>query len=287
MNGEYAWAKLNLTLDILGKRPDGYHDLKMVMASVSLRDDVAAEEVSQPGVSLRTNAAFLPTDGGNLAVKAALRFFEALGTPPPGLALSLEKRIPVCAGMGGGSSDAAAVLRLLRRRYAPSMTWEALEETGAGIGSDVPYCVRGGVALAEGRGERLTRLPSLPPCWFVVCKPSFSLSTPALFAQVQVGRLKCRPDTAGILSALEAGDLEGIAHRLYNVFEDVVPRRCGQIFEIKGQMLELGAMASAMTGTGPTVFGLYRDRDAARAAAEVLAKRYPATFFCEPVPECK
>ena len=160
---------------------------------------------------------------------------------------------------------------------------EELEAVAAQVGSDVPYCVRGGTALARGRGEILTDLPPLPACYFAVCKPTFPISTPELFAQVRTRRLHCHPDTAGMISALGQGDLEGVAHRLYNVFEDVLPRKYAQVFEIKRSLLDLGAMAASMTGSGPTVFGLFRDEENARQAADALKAHFPAAFFCKNV----
>ena len=182
--------------------------------------------------------------------------------------------------MAGGSSDGAAVLRILRRLYAPDMTEERLEEIGALVGSDVPYCVRGGAVLAEGRGERLSALPPLPPCWLVVCKPACSVSTPELFAQVRVKKLRCHPDIPGMTAALEQGDLEGVARRLYNVFEDVLPRRYSQVFEVKSALLELGAMAASMTGSGPSVFGIFREEAPAARAVEALLSLDVSAFLC-------
>lgn len=280
---ESAWAKLNLTLDILGKRPDGYHEMKMVMQSIDLCDNLELSEREAPGTAVSSTLPYLPRDGGNIAAKAAEVFFAHLGRPAPGLDIHIRKQIPVCAGMAGGSSDAAAVLRLLRRHYAPSMPEEELEAVAAQVGSDVPYCVRGGTALARGRGEILTDLPPLPACYFAVCKPTFPISTPELFAQVRTRRLHCHPDTAGMISALEQGDLEGVAHRLYNVFEDVLPRKYAQVFEIKRSLLDLGAIAASMTGSGPTVFGLFRDEENARQAADALKAHFPAAFFCKNV----
>jgi len=279
---EPAYAKLNLTLDVLGPRPDGYHDMRMVMQSVDLTDSLSVAERDRPGISVCTDLRYLPRDEGNLAVKAAVRFFEGTGLPKPGLSITLAKRIPVCAGMAGGSSDAAAMLRLLRRAYAPGLTGGQLEALGAQVGSDVPYCVRGGAALAEGRGELLTELPPLPPCWFVVCKPPFSISTPELFACIRGRRLRCHPDTAGVVAALGQGDLEGVAVRLYNVFEEVLPRRFAAVFELKGRLLELGAMAASMTGSGPAVFGLFRTEDAAHDAWEALCENSLKAFLCRP-----
>lgn len=280
---EPAWAKINLTLDILGKRPDGYHEMKMVMQSIDLRDDLELREREAPGLAVSSTLPYLPRDGGNIAGKAIEAFFAHLGRPAPGLEVHIRKCVPVCAGMAGGSSDAAAALRLLRRLYAPDMPQETLEAIAAQVGSDVPYCVRGGTALAQGRGEVLTDLPPLPPCFFAVCKPAFPISTPELFAQVRTRRLRCHPDAAGMEAALASGDLEGVAHRLYNVFEDVLPRKYAQVFEIKRALLDLGAMAASMTGSGPTVFGLFRDPERARQAAQALRSQYPATFFCENV----
>ena len=279
---ESAYAKLNLALDILGRRPDGYHDMRMVMQSIDLADQVTLSPRSEPGISVSTDLPYLPKGDGNIAAKAAARFFEATGLPCPGFDIDIFKQIPVCAGMAGGSSDGAAVLRILRRLYAPDMTEERLEEIGALVGSDVPYCVRGGTALAEGRGERLTDLPPLPSCFLVVCKPACSVSTPELFGLVRTKRLRCHPDTAGLLSALEQGDLEAASHRFYNVFEDVLPRRYSQVFEIKGALLERGAMAASMTGSGPSVFGLFRDEEPARQAAEALEASCQTVFLCRP-----
>ena len=280
---EHAWAKLNLTLDILGKRPDGYHEMRMVMQSIDLRDTVTLREETAPGIRVASSCRFLPCDETNIAAKAILRFFEATGLPCPGFSVRLDKEIPVCAGMAGGSSDGAAVLRLLRREYCPALPQEELEAIAARVGSDVPYCVRGGTALAEGRGERLTDLPPLPDCFLVVCKPPFPISTPELFAQVRTRRLRCHPDTAGMLAALAAGDLAGVAHRLYNVFEDVLPRKYTQVFEIKRALLDCGAMAASMSGSGPTVFGLFGNKAAAESAREALLPAFPQTFLCRPV----
>ena len=213
-----ALAKLNLTLDVLGKRPDGYHDLKMVMQSVNLADTLTVETGTGEDLRVRTDLSFLPNNEKNLAASAALAFQDQTGRDLGGVAIAIEKHIPVCAGMGGGSSDAAAVLRaldgMLGTRYAPL----DLAKIGEAVGSDVPYCVLGGTALAEGRGEVLTPLPALPRCHVVICKPAFSISTPELFRAVDGVRLKCRPDTDGVLSALAAGDLGAEARRMYNGF---------------------------------------------------------------------
>ena len=279
-----AYAKLNLTLDILGKRPDGYHDLCMVMQSVTLADTITLTENRGEGLRVRTNLRFLPTGEKNLAAAAALRFWEAREQEPENLDIAIEKRIPVCAGMAGGSSDAAAVLRALNARAGEPFSPLELAKIGERVGSDVPYCVLGGTALAEGRGEVLTPLPPLPRCWVVACKPDFPISTPELFAQADRVKLRRRPDTAGLVAALEAGDLGGVARRMYNVFEDVLPARLyTRVAEIKNDLIQCGALGANMSGSGPTAFGLFDRLEAAQEARACLAQRYRDTFLCETV----
>lgn len=280
----FAHAKLNLSLDILRRRADGYHDLKMVMHSVDLADHLTLERTERSGVRACTDLSFLPNDERNLAAVAARRFAEATGADVEGLTITIRKRIPVCAGMAGGSSDAAAVLRALNRELASPLTTAELAKVGEKVGSDVPYCVLGGTALAEGRGEKLTPLPSLPPCWFVLCKPSFSISTPELFGRVNCARLRCRPDTDGILRALEKRDLEGVARRMYNVFEDVLPdRRAGEIAAIRSALIGYGALGAVMSGSGPTVFGIFQEEEEARRALADLKADYRQTFLTKSV----
>ena len=279
-----AFAKLNLTLDILGKREDGYHDLRMVMQSITLADTLTLEENRGEGLRVSANLRFLPTGEKNLAAAAALRFWEALGREPEDLDIRIEKRIPVCAGMAGGSSDAAAVLRALNQRVGEPFSPKELARLGERVGSDVPYCVLGGTALAEGRGEVLTPLAPLPRCWVVACKPDFPISTPELFAQADRVKLRRRPDTAGLVAALEAGDLGGVARRMYNVFEDVLPARLyTRVAEIKNDLIQCGALGANMSGSGPTAFGLFDRLEAAQEARACLAQRYRDTFLCETV----
>ncbi len=281
---EQAPAKINLTLDVLGRRPDGYHDLRMVMLSVSLADTVTLRERGIPGIRVKTNLSYLPRDGGNLAGKAAEAFFAHSGVRIPGLEIEIEKRIPVCAGTAGGSSDGAAVLRALNRWLETGYSREELARIGEAVGSDVPYCVMGGTALAEGRGEILTPLAPLPDCSLVLCKPSFSISTPELFRAVDSAKLRRHPDTEGMLAALETGNLREITVRMFNVFEDVLPpARRSVIEEVKGAMIEGGALSASMSGTGPTVFGVFSDGEAARRAAEGLKRSYPNTFLVKAV----
>ena len=274
-----AFAKLNLTLDILRRREDGYHDLQMVMQSIDLADELTITPTEGVG-AMSTTLSYLPSDGRNLAQMAAEAFRNAAGRGGQ-LDISIVKRIPVCAGMAGGSSDAAAVLRAMNELTGAGYTPAELAKIGEAVGSDVPYCVVGGTALAEGRGERLTPLPPLPPCHVVVCKPPFPISTPQLFSRVDMRKIARRPDTEGMLAALAAGDLTGVARRMYNVFEDVLePRRQAEISAIKAALIDCGALGAAMTGSGPTVFGLFDDLTAAESARARLSGSYQDVFLC-------
>ena len=279
-----AHAKLNLTLDVLGKRPDGYHDLRMIMHSIDLADVLTLEENGAGELRVSTNLHFLPNNEKNLAAQAALRWWEARGQAPRGLDIAIEKHVPVCAGMAGGSSDAAAVLRALNAMEGEPLSPAELARIGERVGSDVPYCVIGGAALAEGRGEVLTPLPPLPQCWVVLCKPEFSISTPALFAKIDSVRLRCRPDTQGAIAALEAGDLHGVARRMYNVFEDALPeRQRARVNDLKNVLIQSGALGASMSGTGPTAFGLFDDEGLAQEARERLEEFGGEVFLTQTV----
>ena len=280
---EQAWAKLNISLDVTGRRPDGYHDMVMVMQAVSLRDEVRIIKTGDSRVRAETNMRFIPSDERNLAVKAALCYLKAIGQAGQGLLIRIDKAIPVGAGMAGGSTDAAAVLRALNRLYGRPLSREALLELAGTVGSDVAFCVSGGTALAQGRGERLQALPAFPDCCFVICKPDFSISTPELFKKLDAAPLRRHPDTAGILQALEAGDLPSICHRLYNVFEDVDDRRLRAVAQIKSRLLDYSALGALMTGTGSAVFGIFSGEAAAEAAREALEKEVGFCRTAKPV----
>ena len=278
-----APAKINLALDILGIRPDGYHDMKMVMQTISLCDTVTVEETAA-GFHLRTNGDFIPAGKKTLEQRAAEAFFAATGTPMPGLDVTLEKVTPAYAGLGGGSADVAALLRILREAYAPDMPTAELERIGFTVGSDMPFCVRGGTWLAEGRGEVLTDLAPLPECTIILCKPNFGIPTPTLFARVDGGELTCRPDVNGMTEALRAGDLEGVAARFGNVFEEVLTaEEAREIRAIEETLLSHGALGAVMTGSGPTVFGLFSEQARAEAAAEALKRQDRQVFAAQPV----
>ena len=277
-----ANAKINLTLDILRRREDGYHDLQMVMQSVTLADVLTVAPAQGAVGQAVSDLHFLPTGGKNLAQMAAAAFRQAAGLGGQ-VDVSIQKRVPVCAGLAGGSADAAAVLRAMNRLTSAGLSSVELAKIGERVGSDVPFCVLGGTALAEGRGERLTPLSPLPPCSIVICKPPFSISTPHLFGRVNVRKIVRRPDTSGVIAALDAGDLAGVARRMYNVFEDVLePRRAVEIGEIKAALIDCGALGASMSGSGPSVFGLFHREDLAQEALERLRSSYRDVFLCGP-----
>ena len=276
---ERSHAKLNLSIDVLSKRTDGYHDLKMIMCSVEFGDDVIVSLRSDGEIRCTSNLPWLPVDGRNLAVKAAEAFFESVSETNPGVEIRLEKRVPVGAGMAGGSANAAAVLRALNSLTGVNMDGASLRAVGLKVGSDVPYCITGGNRLAEGRGEILTLLSPIPQCSVVICKPSFSVSSPELYRVIDSHQLRTHPDTGGMVDAMEKGDLKGIARRMYNVFEDVLPRSYHEIHSIRSRLLDLGAIGAVMTGTGSAVFGLYDDPDKAAEAQSHLRGLYRDCFL--------
>lgn len=280
---ENAYAKLNISLDVGKKREDGYHDMVMVMQTVDIRDEVTVSASGSGEISCSCNFSYIPGDERNLAVKAAKLFLREAGEPETGLAINIRKTIPVGAGMAGGSSDAAAVLRAMNRMYGGRFSRDELERMAAEVGSDVAFCVRGGTVLAKGRGEILESLPPMPDCFITVCKPAFSISTPELFRKLDGAKYKCHPDTSGILAGLENEDLEQIARRMFNVFECADDRRLREVSVIKGIMLDHGALGSIMTGTGSAVFGVFREKEQADAAADCLARSYSFSRSCRPV----
>lgn len=273
-----AYAKLNLTLDILGKRADGYHEMQMVMQTISLHDTVTVSVEAGSGITCRVAGAELPCDETNLAVRAARAFLRESGIDAR-VAISLEKRIPSEAGMAGGSADAAAVLRALRALLLPALSDEALAAIGALVGSDVPFCVRGGTQLAEGRGERLTALTAAPRLYAAVCKPDFPITTPALFARADSVTLTDHPDTAAMLAAIDQGDTEALCSAVENAFEQVLPPdKAARIAALRRALLDRGAACAAMTGSGSAVFGLFSEESAAREAGNALRNEKTQVF---------
>ena len=280
---EPAYAKINLTLDVLDKRPDGYHDIKSVMQTVSIRDDIQLDIGTGKDWELICDAEGIPTDETNLAWKAAKVFLETVKKDPEGLTIRIKKRIPTEAGLAGGSADAAAVLRALNRHYDSPLSIYALAELGAAVGSDVPFCVLCGTAMAEGRGERLQKLPDMPDCCIVVCKPDFSSSTPELYKKIDNSVIGKRPDHKAIENALYQGDLAAIAANVYNVFDPIVTADHLELNYIKSIFNSYGSIGQQMTGSGSAVYAIVENFEYAAVICSMLKDHYPQVFICKPV----
>ena len=280
---EGAFAKVNLTLDVLSKRPDGYHDLKSVMQTISIRDDVQIDVDTDKPWQLHCTMDGIPTDSRNLAWKAAEAFYAATGKKTTGLEIHITKRIPTEAGLGGGSADAAAVLRALNRHYGNPLSILALAEVGAQVGSDVPFCTVCGTAMVEGRGERLRKLPDIPDCFFVVCKPDFSSSTPELYQKLDNSVIARRPDNQAMESALLAGDLQKVAENIWNVFDPVVTQDHLELNYIKSIFNSYGAVGYQMTGSGSAVFGIVTEFEHAAVICNMLKDNYPMVYIAKPI----
>jgi 4-diphosphocytidyl-2-C-methyl-D-erythritol kinase len=278
---EGALAKINLTLDVLGKRGDGYHDLQSIMQTISIRDDITLHLGTGESWKLVCDKDWVPTDERNLAWKAAKVFFETLGKDPNGLAIEIVKRIPGEAGLGGGSADAGAVLRALNRYYDSPLSVYALCELGAQVGSDVPFCTLCGTAMVEGRGERLRKLPDIPEMFFVVCKPDFSVSTPELYQKLDETAIAHRPDQRAMEAAIAKGDLAEIADKLGNVFEPVVISQHLELNYIKSILNSYGSYGQQMTGSGSAVFGIFDSFEYAAVACTMLKDNYSEVFIAK------
>lgn len=261
---EKAYAKINLGLDVLRKREDGYHEVRMVMQSIGLCDELHIQKAEQ-GILIKTDAQEIPTGEGNLIYKAARLLMEEYPIYG-GVVVQLKKRIPVAAGLAGGSTDAAAAIRGMNRLFELGMDTQAMCRLGAKIGADVPYCILGGTALAEGVGEQLTPLPDAPGAIVLLAKPDFGVSTAEVYGKLQADRLKVHPDIDGMTRAVLKNDLSGITERMGNVLETVTIPAYPKIEQIKTFMKEHGATEALMSGSGPTVFGIYTDQKKAAAA---------------------
>jgi len=280
---EGAYAKLNLTLDVLGKREDGYHDLQSVMQTISIRDDVEIDIGTGKPWSMQCSMEGIPCDERNLAWKAAKVFFDTIKKDPDGIEIRILKRIPVEAGMGGGSADAAAVLRALNRHYGNPLSIMALAELGSLVGSDVPFCVLCGTAMVEGRGERVRKLPDLPECVFVVCKPDFSVSTPALYKKIDSVAIPRRPDNKAMEAALLEGNLEKICQNIWNVFDPIVTDEHLELNYIKSIFNSYGALGFQMTGSGSACFAVMPSFEYAAVVCNMLKENYPQVYIAMPV----
>ena len=269
-----ALGKINLGLDILGRRENGYHDVRMVMQTVYLYDRVTLEKTREPGIEISTNLSYLPVNENNIAYKAAELLRGEFGIRE-GIRITLEKHIPVAAGMAGGSSNAAAVLFGMNRMFGLGLSEEGLKERGVTLGADVPYCIMRGTVLAEGIGEILTPLPPLPKCYVLIAKPPLSASTRPVYEKIDREGIKSHPDIDGILAGLQEGDLQQVAGSMGNVLEQVMLEEHPVLQRIKDVMIGAGALNAMMSGSGPTVFGIFTSRGRARAAAARLKRQTP------------
>ena len=265
-----AYAKINLGLDVLRRRPDGYHEVKMIMQTVDICDTLTFNVSTQPGINLNIDNNELPAGSDNLICRAAESLIAASGIEK-GVEIFLEKRIPIAAGMAGGSADAAATLHGLNELFELGYSLEELQKIGVKLGADIPYCLMGGTALSEGIGEILTKLPTPPQCTLVIAKPDINVSTKFVYENLHADSLTYHPDIDGMIAAVNNKDLRGIADRLGNVLETVTIREYPIINEIKILMKDEGAQGALMSGSGPTVFGIFTDTKSAKNAAKQIA----------------
>lgn len=278
-----AYAKINLGLDVVRRLENGYHEVKMVMQTVGIYDVLTFEKTPE-GIIITTDSGELPTDENNLIYKAARLMKERYGITE-GVRIHLQKNIPIAAGMAGGSTDAAATLRGVNELFELGASKQELMELGVKIGADVPYCVLGGTALAEGIGEKLTSLQSAPDCFVLVAKPDINVSTKFVYEHLDATGVEKHPDIDGMVEAIAQGNLQGIVERMENVLESVTIPAHPIIDTIKSRMKELGAANSLMSGSGPTVFGIFTEKEAAERAyeqmkAEKFAKQLFMTTMC-------
>lgn len=264
-----ALAKINLGLDVLGKRDNGYHDVRMVMQTIYLYDNVTLTKTKEAGIQVETNLPYLPVDQNNIAYKAAKLLMDEFDIQE-GVHIKLDKRIPVAAGMAGGSSNAAAVLVGMNRLFNLGLKQKDLMERGVSLGADVPYCVMRGTTLAEGIGEKLSPLDPMPKCYILVAKPGISVSTKMVYEALDAKEIVEHPDIDGVITGLKQQDVRQVAAAMGNVLESVTIEKYPVIETIKDAMKEAGALNAMMSGSGPTVFGIFEDRKVAKAAQQKL-----------------
>lgn len=262
-------AKVNLGLDVLRRREDGYHEVKMIMQTVDLFDRLTLKQQKEDEIRIRTNQEELPTDEGNLIYRAAKLMKETFQIRE-GIEVELEKNIPIAAGMAGGSTDAAAVIVGMNRLFGLGLTMEEMQAVGVKIGADVPYCIQGGTALAEGIGEKLTRLPDAPDCWLVIAKPEINVSTKYVYEHLHANQLEWHPDIDGMAEGIREGNLEAVAQRMGNVLETVTAGKYPVIEDMKHFLCKEGALNALMSGSGPTVFAVFEDETEARNAFDKM-----------------
>lgn len=264
-----ARAKINITLDVLRRREDGYHDLSMIMQTINLCDNIFIKKIDKDEIQLKSNLSWLPCDGRNLIYKAA-DLLKNRYNIKSGIYIELNKNIPVAAGLAGGSTDCAATLIGIRNLFRLPISNEKLMVIGKELGADVPYCIMRGTALAEGIGEKLTPLPPFPNCHVLICKPPINVSTAVVFGALDLSKVKTHPDNDLVIELIKNKDLKGICDNMCNVLENVTINNYPIIAQIKKLMLENGAIGSMMSGSGPTVFGFYKDYNTALSALKAI-----------------
>lgn len=264
-----SFGKINLGLDVVKRRPDGYHEVRMIMQTVGLYDTLTMSKTEEENIMMKCDLSFLPTDRKNLVYQAVELMKERYHISS-GVAIDLKKRIPVAAGMAGGSSNCAAAIKGMSQLFGLNLSTEEMCEIGVSLGADVPYCIWGETALAEGIGEKLTRLSPMPDCWILIAKPGISVSTAFAYKNLKLDQLKRHPDIDGMIKDLENQDLDGICGKLENVLETVTIPKHPIIRNLKEHLLEHGAEGALMSGSGPTVFGIYKEKRTARRALESL-----------------
>ncbi|MEG0297175.1 MAG: 4-(cytidine 5'-diphospho)-2-C-methyl-D-erythritol kinase [Clostridium sp.] len=272
-----AYAKINISLDIVGKRTDGYHLLRMIMQSVDLYDEITIEKQNK-GIFITCNKPYVPTDERNLAYKAAKLFMDTFNIDS-GVRIDIKKNIPVAAGMAGGSTDCAAVLKIMNKLFDINVSDEKLMELGLKLGADVPYCIIGGTALCEGVGEEITQLKSFKDKILVVVKPPFGVSTKGAYQGFDINRVRNHPNTESLIEAMENDDLEFVSNNMKNLLENVTLRKHRVLISIKEELKSLGALGSMMSGSGPTVFAFFDDMLKAQMAFEKMKIKYDDTFI--------
>lgn len=271
-----AAAKINLAIDVLRKRPDGYHEVSMIMQSLALYDTITVRAV-KGDIKVTSNNDRLPVDEGNIVYKAA-EYLKLKYNVKEGALINIEKTIPIAAGLAGGSADAAMTLKLLNNVWDLRLSRNEMLEAGKKLGSDVPFCIQGGTALAEGTGEKLTQLQGIPECLILLARPDVSISTKEVYEGLKLEEIRERPDIRNMIKHIEERNLEGIAACMCNVLETVTIKKCPQIEDLKKKLLEYGALGSIMSGSGPTVFGVFRDTAAAYNAYDHIKHMVSEVF---------
>ncbi|MGL5649047.1 MAG: 4-(cytidine 5'-diphospho)-2-C-methyl-D-erythritol kinase [Clostridium sp.] len=272
-----AHAKINISLDIVGKKENGYHLLRMIMQSIDLYDDIIVDRAKR-GINISCNKPYVPNDERNLAYKAAKLFMETYKINS-GVNIMIRKNIPVCAGLAGGSTDGAAVLKLMNKLFNVNASDEELMKLGVKLGADVPYCIKGGTALCEGIGEEVTELKGFKDKILVLVKPSFGVSTKAVYEEFDIKRAIFHPKTEELIKAMEKDDLRFVSRNMKNLLENVTLRKHNEIIKIKESMIRMGSIGAMMSGSGPTVFAFFDDMLKAQYCYENMKKRYKDVFI--------